>query len=58
MPAIDHPDYREELARCQYTLGYVEKSLESTLARKERVDSDLERVRKHFNAETARITST
>lgn len=34
MPAVDHPDYKEELDRCNYTLQYVEKSLESTLSKK------------------------
>jgi DNA helicase-2/ATP-dependent DNA helicase PcrA len=53
MPAIKHPDYKEELARCNYTLGYVEKSLESTLKKKGRVDSDLDKARRHFNAENS-----
>lgn len=53
MPVVNHPDYREEAERCKYTLMYVDKSLESTLIKKGRVDSDLERVRKHFNAENS-----
>jgi len=53
MSAMEHPDYQEELQRCNYTLGYVEKSLETTLVKKGHVDSDLERVRKHFNAENS-----
>jgi DNA helicase-2/ATP-dependent DNA helicase PcrA len=53
MPAINHPDYKEELERCNYTLGYVNKSLESTLQKKGNVDSTLERARKHFNAENS-----
>ena len=53
MPAVNHPDYREELERCRYTLKYVEKSLESTISRKSRIDKDLEKVRKHFNAENS-----
>ena len=44
MPANSHPNYREELDRCRYTLGYVDKSLETTLVKKGRVDSDLEKV--------------
>lgn len=43
----------EELKRCEYTLGYVDISLENTLKKKGRVDSDLEKVRKHFNAENS-----
>jgi DNA helicase-2/ATP-dependent DNA helicase PcrA len=53
MPAINHPDYKEELARCNYTLGYVEKSLEGTLKKKGRVDNDLDKSRRHFNAENS-----
>lgn len=53
MPAINHPSYAEELEHCRYTLGYVEKSLETITARKERVDSNLDRVRRHFNAENS-----
>ncbi len=53
MPAKNHPDYREELDRCRYTLGYVDKSLEIFAVKKGRVDSDLEKVRKHFNAENS-----
>ncbi len=53
MPAIDHPDYSQELERCNYTLGYVNKSLESTLSKKSHVDGSLERSRKHFNAESS-----
>ena len=53
MPAQNHPAYVEELERCNYTLGYVEKALISTAQKKERVDGDLEKVRKHFNAESS-----
>jgi DNA helicase-2/ATP-dependent DNA helicase PcrA len=53
MPAINHPDYKEELERCKYTLGYVNKSLEVTLSKKGNVDSALERARKHFNSENS-----
>jgi len=53
MPEISHPDYIEELDRCKSTLGYVDKSLEITLVKKGRIDSDLEKVRKHFNAENS-----
>jgi DNA helicase-2/ATP-dependent DNA helicase PcrA len=53
MPAQNHPDYREELAKCQYILGYVDKSFEATLSKKGHVDQDLERARKHFNAENS-----
>ena len=53
MSAQDHPAYAEELERCNYTLEYVEKALEITAARKERVDGTLEKTRKHFNADNS-----
>lgn len=53
MPAANHPAYNEELERCNYTLGYVEKSLEATVGKKNRIDQDLDRVKRHFNAENS-----
>lgn len=53
MPAQNHPAYTEELERCNYTLEYVEKSLSVTTVRKQRIDSELEKVRKHFNSENS-----
>lgn len=53
MPAQNHPAYAEELKRCEFTLGYVEKSLEATIARKKKIDCDLERTRKHFSSESS-----
>lgn len=53
MPAANHPAYNEELERCNYTLGYVEKSLEATIGKKNRIDQDLDRVKRHFNAENS-----
>jgi len=53
MPAVNHPDYKEELDRCNYTLQYVEKSLESTLSKKSRIDSELEWTMKHFNSDNS-----
>lgn len=53
MPAANHPAYKEELERCTYTLGYVEKSLESTIGKKQRVDHDLDWVKRHFNGENS-----
>lgn len=53
MPAQNHPAYSEELKRCNYTLEYVEKSLDSTAAKKQRIDNELEKVRKHFNSENS-----
>lgn len=53
MAAENHPSYEEELQRCNYTLEYVEKSLESTIKRKERLDSDIDNVSKHFISENS-----
>lgn len=53
MSAADHPDYKEELDRCNYTLQYVEKSLERTLAKKNRIDRNLEWTRKHFSGDNS-----
>lgn len=53
MPAANHPAYAEELERCRYTLDYVEKTLESTLGKKEKVDRDVESIKKHFNSESS-----
>lgn len=53
MAAEKHPSYEEELERCSYTLGYVEKSLESTIKRKEKLDNDIDNVSKHFTSENS-----
>lgn len=53
MPAANHPAYKEELERCNYTLKYVDKSLEATVAKKNRIDKDLDRVKRHFNSENS-----
>lgn len=49
MPAEKHPAYKEELERCNYTLQYVEKSLANATSKKERIDKDLDFIRKHYN---------
>ena len=53
MAAEKHPSYKEELERCNYTLGYVERSLESTIKRKEKLDNDIDNVSKHFTSENS-----
>lgn len=53
MAAEKHPSYKEELERCNYTLGYVKKSLESTVKKKERLDNDIDSVQKHFTSENS-----
>jgi DNA helicase-2/ATP-dependent DNA helicase PcrA len=51
MPVEEHPAFPEERERLDYTLGYVEASLENSLARKSRVDKDAQRARRGFNNE-------
>jgi DNA helicase-2/ATP-dependent DNA helicase PcrA len=41
MPAHQHPAYREELEHLDYTLNYVEKSLETTVSKKRRVGQEV-----------------
>jgi len=51
MSKINHPDYKEELERCNYTVGYVKKALESAVGQKSKVDNDLDRIKKHYNSD-------
>lgn len=53
MPINMHPAFNEEQERCQYTLGYVEKTLNATIEKKEKLDGDLERISKHFNSDNS-----
>jgi DNA helicase-2/ATP-dependent DNA helicase PcrA len=41
MPAHHHPAYREETEHLEYTLNYVEKSLETTASKKRRVGQEV-----------------
>jgi DNA helicase-2/ATP-dependent DNA helicase PcrA len=50
MPARNHPDYREEKNKLEYTLGYVRKSLESSASEKQRIDEDVARRKRHFDS--------
>ncbi len=53
MPAKNHHAYAEELERCKYTLGYIEKYFESTLIKKKRLDNEVESLKKHFNSDSS-----
>lgn len=53
MQAENHISFQEEKERCDYTLEYVQKSLESFVQRKDKIDKDLDNVRKHFNSENS-----
>ncbi|MCX7711411.1 MAG: UvrD-helicase domain-containing protein [Clostridia bacterium] len=53
MPAANHPAYQEELERCRYTLDYVGKTLEATLGKKEKLDKEVDRIKKHLNSDSS-----
>lgn len=53
MTAEKHPAYPEELKRCRYTLVYVEKTLEAAATKKERIDRELDKIKKHFNSDNS-----
>ncbi len=51
MPAEDHKAYREEKDHLNYTLDYVEKTLESATGKKSHVDKEVNRFRRIVNSE-------
>lgn len=53
MSAKNHPAYKEELQRLNYTLEYVEQSLSIMTARKSNLDNDIERGKRHYNSESS-----
>ncbi|OGO78265.1 MAG: DNA helicase [Clostridiales bacterium GWB2_37_7] len=53
MPAKNHPAYKEELQRLNYTLEYVEQSLSVMTTRKNILDNDIERGKKHYSSESS-----
>lgn len=53
MPAKNHPAYKEELERLNYTLSYVEKNLEVMTKRKNTLDEDMEKGKKHFSSDNS-----
>lgn len=53
MPAANHPDYKAELERCRYTLDYVKRTLDVTLNRKKRLDSDVEQLKRHQSGDSS-----
>ncbi len=53
MPAKDHPAYSEERKRLDYTLDYVEHSLENTSSRKSVVDKEVQRARHSYKSESS-----
>lgn len=53
MPAEKHPAYREELERLEYTLGYVDKSLNNILFEKEKLDEEVSKSFRHFDSSSS-----
>lgn len=53
MAAIDHPDYKKEKERLEFTLKHVYKSLESFIIRKSAIDEAVAKGQKHFNSESS-----
>lgn len=51
MPAKNHADYENELKHLNYTLDYVEESLEKSIGDKARVDEALARSRKNLGTD-------
>lgn len=50
MPAVNHPDYREEIERLKYTLKYVEKSIDFSSREKQKIDDAVTSGKRHFNS--------
>ncbi len=53
MSAEKHPQYKEEKLRLQETLGYVEKSIAVMVEKKGRLESEIERGKKHGNGDSS-----
>lgn len=53
MPAANHPEYKAELERCRYTLDYVKNTLDATLNRKKKLDSDVEQLKRHQSGDSS-----
>ncbi|SKA93033.1 DNA helicase-2 / ATP-dependent DNA helicase PcrA [Caloramator quimbayensis] len=53
MPLKEHPDYLEELQRLEYTLDYVEKSLENAIHEKDRLDVEVSKSKKGLSDDSS-----
>ncbi len=53
MSAEKHPAYREEFERLEYTLGYVDKSLNNILFEKEKLDEEVSKNFRHFDSSSS-----
>lgn len=50
MPAREHPAYKEELKRLEYTIENVKRSLKNSEIEKQRIDEDVSKRKKHFDS--------
>jgi DNA helicase-2/ATP-dependent DNA helicase PcrA len=50
MAAKEHPDYREELGRLDYTLKYIEKIIVSQVSKKAKIDQTVKSTMLHFDS--------
>jgi len=53
MSVEKHSSYKEELERCNYTLDYVEKTLESTMEKKKNLDNNIDRAKKQLTSDNS-----
>lgn len=53
MPLKEHPDYNEEVQRLEYTLDYVEKSLENAIHEKDRLDVEVSKSKKGLSDDSS-----
>ena len=53
MAAENHPKYKEEKLRLETTLGYVEKSIVGMLEKKGKLESDIDRTKKHGSGDNS-----
>lgn len=51
MPATDHPDYKNEAKRLNYTVEYLKNHIENLQGKKGKIDKDVNYGAKHYNAE-------
>ncbi|MCX8129586.1 MAG: AAA family ATPase [Clostridia bacterium] len=53
MPAKDHPSYKEEYNKSKYVLDYVKVALDAAIKRKDKMDSEIGRIKKQFSWESS-----
>lgn len=51
MSIVNHPAFKEENDRLEYTLGYVNKSLETSSREKQKIDEEVTAGKRHFSSD-------